>query len=1332
MKSFKKLAAILMLVSFIFGTVSPALADASWVTTGEGVGTNAMKESTAAGASGNNSVAMGYQTNSTGDYSTSMGYKTYAGANLQSTIEWTKGWGEYEIQELTTAFKADVTSGDVADKSAAEILSMDESAFSDEDKPKFTQYKQDAITLAKSNYVGDYSTAMGWNTTASGQASTAMGWNTTASGEDSTAMGWNTTASGQASTAMGYGSQAVGYGSFAGGGYRNPAGSVYNGGTAYGESSFAFGEGAVTGYRTGSGTEDDPYEYYGDHSIAIGRYANASSAYSVAIGTEVNSSGGYSTALGYQATASGMYSTALGHYTNASGYYSTAMGCYTNASGNYSTAMGRWTNSSGNYSVAMGISTSSSGNYSVAMGAGTTASGRSSVSSGFFSVAVGEGSFAGGGYWNSSTDKADGGTAYGRNSFAFGAGAVAGTRTGSGTAEDPYVYGGDFSVAMGKGATASGEGSTAMGSNTTAGGDYSTAIGYVSVARGDGSFAGGGDGTDFGGTAYGRSSFAFGEGAIAGDSSDEEGTAGTIALGNGAQATHANSVALGNNAVSKEKQNISSATIGTKTYNFTSGTTAEGVVSVGDTGHLKQIVNVANGAITATSTDAVNGGQLYAIVEAMSALEAKTLKDEIVKENTPEPGQTTTQGIAANAADGLTVTKKVTDSTTGDPISTDTTAVTSDGVTVGDGTNVSTVAKDKITVTDGNGKTAEMTPEGFTATDTSAGTPGTTVKFSTDGISAGNQQIADVADGNVAPGSTDAVNGGQLYGYTTVKIKSGETTSGNVTTAEGIVLEAGDNIELTAAGNSIKISSTGGTGADVPHYDKDASGERLNSITLKDKDGGTASQVAIKNVASAGTLAADNTNAATGADIYNEVRPATDGEYVKTGNTTAQNLTALDTQVKNNTDTIAAITGGTGTLDVAELKIAGDTYITPDGIDANGKKIINVADGDVAEGSTDAVNGGQLYDAITMTPAGNYYADKDSVTTAVSKIDSAIGKLQSGTILDGSTVAADLQNLEDAINGIEFGEVTIIRGKKAAGDKAAEANAEQATAAGYNSAAGAQGATAVGYGAKAAGEYSTVVGHGNTVTGNGSGAFGSGNEIAGANNFVLGNNVKIEPTVENSVALGNNSTVTESNVVSVGSPGAERRISNVADGVNPTDVATKGQMDTLAAATNQAIGDLAASTNQALGSMQNEISSVSGEVREVGAISAALAGLHYAEPSGEEGDRLSGAVAYGGYRGESAAAVGLAYKPNPNLMVSASTSVGNSQNAYNAGVSYRFGKGETAVTRAALQKQVKYLNDKTTAQGEENAALKAENAAQNKKIQLLEQGLEELKKLIKK
>ena len=206
--------------------------------------------------------------------------------------------------------------------------------------------------------VGFLSTAMGLNTTASGDISTAMGQNTTANGGYSTAMGFGTTASGLYSTAMGYGTNASG--------------------------SYSTAMGVGT---TASGTYSTAMGYYttasGSSSIAMGSLTTASGTYSTAMGSLTNAGGNYSTAMGANTTASGFASTAMGYGTTASGNYSTAMGVNTTASADYSTAMGLNTTASGFASTAMGMNTTASGTTSTAMGQSTIASGTASTAMGF-------------------------------------------------------------------------------------------------------------------------------------------------------------------------------------------------------------------------------------------------------------------------------------------------------------------------------------------------------------------------------------------------------------------------------------------------------------------------------------------------------------------------------------------------------------------------------------------------------------------------------------------------------------------------------------------------------------------------------------------------------------------------------------------------------------------------------------------------------------------------------------------------------------------------------------------------------------------------------------
>ncbi|MDP8174703.1 hypothetical protein, partial [Phocoenobacter skyensis] len=125
-----------------------------------------------------------------------------------------------------------------------------------------------------------------------------------------------------------------------------------------------------------------------------------------------------------------------------------------------------------------------------------------------------------------------------------------------------------------------------------------------------------------GGKAYTDGSVAIGSGTIAGkENGTEEAVAmgyrakaikdKTLALGFDAKADHANSVALGEQAETKASVDINKAIVsGIKYGNFAG--TPNGVVSIGKAGAEKQLVNVAAGAVTETSTDAINGSQLYA------------------------------------------------------------------------------------------------------------------------------------------------------------------------------------------------------------------------------------------------------------------------------------------------------------------------------------------------------------------------------------------------------------------------------------------------------------------------------------------------------------------------------------------------------------------------------------------------------------------------------------------------------------------------------------------------------------------------------------------------
>jgi autotransporter adhesin len=118
---------------------------------------------------------------------------------------------------------------------------------------------------------------------------------------------------------------------------------------------------------------------------------------------------------------------------------------------------------------------------------------------------------------------------------------------------------------------------------------------------------------------------------------------------------------------------------------------------------------------------------------------------------------------------------------------------------------------------------------------------------------------------------------------------------------------------------------------------------------------------------------------------------------------------------------------------------------------------------------------------------------------------------------------------------------------------------------GYQDQASGTESVAIGYGNVIAGSNSGAFGDPNTVTGgvSGSYAFGNNNTISSNNAFILGNGDTIGPGNDGAVVLGVNSTPSGPNTVSVGSPGNERRITNVAPGVNPTDAVNMSQLSAL-------------------------------------------------------------------------------------------------------------------------------------------------------------------------
>ena len=172
------------------------------------------------------------------------------------------------------------------------------------------------------------------------------------------------------------------------------------------------------------------------------------------------------------------------------------------------------------------------------------------------------------------------------------------------------------SLAFGHEAKSTGYKANAIGADAQANGNHANAIGSSAYANGDHAQAFGA-----GAHADGVRTNVFGSDASA--SADY-----SIAIGNKANASTANSIALGANATTRSATNVTNATVAGHTYGGFAGTSPVGSVSVGKAGEERQIHNVAAGKISADSTDAVNGSQLYSV--------ANDLQTQI---NNSTPGQ---------------------------------------------------------------------------------------------------------------------------------------------------------------------------------------------------------------------------------------------------------------------------------------------------------------------------------------------------------------------------------------------------------------------------------------------------------------------------------------------------------------------------------------------------------------------------------------------------------------------------------------------------------------------------------------------------------------------
>ena len=486
--------------------------------------------------------------------------------------------------------------------------------------------------------------------------------------------------------------------------------------------------------------------------------------------------------------------------------------------------------------------------------------------------------------------------------------------------------------------------STALGSNTDAK-ELGVAIGhtassaYAGVATGANANVSGIYGIAIGNNANAseQASIAIGKGAV-GTAADG------VAIGSSANATVQNSVALGKDSVAGG--NVFGGTAHEAAFKNDTGVSENkqfkaglannslGAVSVGKEGFERQIQNVGAGRVTANSTDAINGSQLYTVL---------TYSGFNVQQNGTSKSRINNNGFV-NFKDGNLTTVNVTDADNGTIVKFDvnTTTIKTDGdgnATAENRNNLATAGD----VTDAINKVRNMplTFAGDTGKDVERklGEKVNLVGGVTDETKLSDGNIGVVADG------TDKLEIKLAKDIKVDSVKAGDTTINT----DGLKIVGGPSVTksgIDAAGN--KISNVA-AGTD----DKDA----VNFSQLKD----------VEKVANKGwNLTANGENSSNVAPGETVDLNNTDGNIKITKNAADDNVTFNLNETINVTNVNAAgnVTVGDTVLNTDGLNIKDGPSVTKSGIDAAGKKISNVAAGDVNETSQDAVNGSQLYQTI--------------------------------------------------------------------------------------------------------------------------------------------------------------------------------------------------------------------------------------------------------------------------------------------------------------------------------------------------------------------------------
>lgn len=867
--------------------------------------------------------------------------------------------------------------------------------------------------------------------------------------------------------------------------------------------------------------------------------------------------------------------------------------------------------SNGDYGTVFGSNntTETGATSSLAFGDGNVVKQANSMAFGQGNVSDGENSFVGG-------DKAK---AIGRDAFAFGSSAEALT---------------EYTIAIGSQARTIGYNTLAIGNGATVSGPSSIAIGRTNNVTGENSVAiGANNGTIKGEQAivvgynnkmttadqeqliFGSNSVTSGQGSIVVGTHGQATAIDALALGNNTIADVQNGVAIGTNSVTESAVGTSNIKDNTTDIRFSNstyaGSTPDSVVSFGTNGragaggvtsYTRQLQNVAAGRVSSTSTDAINGSQLYDV-----ALEAQ-------KYNTMANGSNTTV-VATDNAYGrkefkVNVNKDLVDMNSaafGKNTDDKHTVVNTDGTIVFDGDKDTKYGANGLTIEDRNNlDTASYNINGMTASDANG-----TVSFTTTNIDAGNNQIHNVKAGVAG---TDAVNVDQLN----------KAINDNRT-----IVEAGDNIVVKEDAGTYTVS----TAKDLTN---------LNSVSLND---------------------GNNESTYTTEGINMTYRGA-DDEYHTSYKYDGVHITTND----------------------GDANPVNEVSLTDKGLNNGGNRITKVGKG--IDGD-DGVNVNQLRDELAKNKAvESVIADNQVDNIAAVRVtngkSTGDANAQYGVYVSRSTVDA-IAKASNRFAGDDV--INVTRWD-------APANVADLTTFKYN---GEKAATKTPLTYKANGKDAKQVMLANGLDFTNGKNTTATTDANGVVKYSVNDNLNGMKSVNfDGGTTVNNDGLTINNGPSVTKDGIDagnKTITNVAPGrveAGSTDAINGSQL-------NDAAQRISNRYDAAIANNQREIS-------KVGARAAAMANLHYQDFNAD--DKWSFAAGYGHYKGQNAGALGVAYQPNENTMISVSSTIGKDA-MIGAGVSMKFGKAS------------KMNANKQVAMAKEIQELRAIVAAQNAKIDAL-------------